>query len=380
MIVIFCMALLITAKLFSLYLSHWAVSICLIIIGFSPLFWQWKDLILSEHLFLFLWYLAILLVDLRYIRGRIFLSERTHAALLGICIYLAYGTRSVGIALIPAVLACEFIHKKRITQFSLASVGISVALILLQRVLFPLAGSGYLEQLTQVSIESIMYNLYADIVSLASLWENGYSRTVRRIAGIIISLFAIVGFLTANRKRLNCLGAAMTFYFLVIILWPSSAWTRMILPLLPGYICFALVGIDVWQHPVMVRKYGPVALLVFAIVCFLGAYRTLEFERTDNWERREVMDLFNYLEKKTDKNDICLFYGPRVLALYTERNASAYPIVDKESDLWDYIESIGGSILVNRKAAGEYPERVLNGHKDLKELFQNNEFIVYTRR
>ena len=115
MVVFFLATLIVTSCLFSRDLTSVQTLVFAAVLGFSPAFWQYKESILSEHLFIPLWYLAILIADRWYRDRRPLITPVFHAALLGIVIFLAYGTRSVGIILLPAVFLAELLSERRFT-------------------------------------------------------------------------------------------------------------------------------------------------------------------------------------------------------------------------------------------------------------------------
>ena len=132
MVIVFVLSLWVTLKLFSGSLDDRQKLVYLIAFGFCPIFWIQKDVVESESLFILLWYLTILVADQWYRRGVALHSRTMHAVLLGTLIYLTYGTRTVGIVLLPTVVFCECISVRRLSRFGVTAIAVACGLILLE--------------------------------------------------------------------------------------------------------------------------------------------------------------------------------------------------------------------------------------------------------
>ncbi|HEY3967271.1 MAG TPA: hypothetical protein VGM05_22115, partial [Planctomycetaceae bacterium] len=277
---LFLISLLIASQLFSNDLSRRNLWICLSVVGFSPVYWEVKDGVASEHLFLPLWYAALLVADDWYRRQKIYGNQFMHGVILGGLIFLACATRTVGIVLLPMIIACEVMVSRRVTRVGMCALATAVALLLVVRLILPSSGSGYLEQLQGISVGSLVANAYADTTSFSLIWQNGHWDGIRRTAGAGFALLAIAGFLRANVTRPTPLGIAMAGYFAVIVAWPSADGLRMILPLLPAFVFYLLVGINSLQSFPQGRtaaSAGGLAVLVFSLASFGAAYAAADF-------------------------------------------------------------------------------------------------------
>lgn len=377
LVFVFIASLVVTARLFSYDLGVGRTLVYTLLIGFSPILWRMKDAIMSEHLFILLWYLTVLVADHWYRGRKVFRSEAFHAVLLGTLIYLSYGARSVGIVLLPTVVVCEWFSARRLTRFGALALATAVGLIFLQKVLLPASGQGYLTQLGQIGVGSVLNNLYADAVSFTFLWENGYSEGVREVAGVLLGVLGLVGFCRGNLPKPSFLGAAMVFYFVLIVLWPTGAWTRMIVPLLPGYVFYVLLGTDLPRIRLRSERLLTSGLCLFAAVSYAGSYSRADYGPIDGVETRSAEDLFEFVRENTEPEDVCVFFKPRVLSLYADRPATAYPLVETEPELWEYVESKNGSVLIVREDAGTDAERMARDRTPgLVEIWRNDTFRV----
>jgi 4-amino-4-deoxy-L-arabinose transferase-like glycosyltransferase len=110
------------------------------ILGFAPAFWIAKDNILSDILFVFFFYLTALLV--RSSR-RDTTAWWRWAVLIGFVIYLAIGTRVVGISLAAGLVLYDVVRLRTISWSTMVSIAICVAFVTLQRYVTGIGLSGY---------------------------------------------------------------------------------------------------------------------------------------------------------------------------------------------------------------------------------------------
>ena len=434
---LFLIALLFVARLFSYDLSATNLWICLTIIGFSPVYWDVKDGIMSEHLFMPLWYAALLAADDWYRRQKLYGSQTLHGIILGLLIFLTCATRTVGIVLLPVVVVCEALIARRVTRVGVFSLATAISLLAVERLILPASGAGYLEQLKGISVSQLLANAYSDTTSFSLIWQNGHWTGVRKIAGAGFALLAAIGFLRANVWRPTPLGTAMAAYFAVIVVWPSADGLRMILPLLPAYVFYLLVGanslsltatrraflkVGASQHcqewpegsacpatdtrssvkiaekfpydfkafglHASIQLIGSLALLLFSLLSFGAAYSAADFGPLKGGiETPAARELFEFVRTHTEPADVCVFFKPRALALYTGRRSSAFPLGRDEEELWQYADSIGAKFIIVRLDSADRTDDDQTSEmtarfaaRDVEEMFDNSTFRVYRRR
>jgi hypothetical protein len=422
-VLLFLAGLAIAGRLFAVDLPARATWICVAIVGFSPLFWDVKDHILSEHMFLPCWYAALLVADDWYRRGKAYGNPFLHGCLLGGLIFVTTATRTVGIVLIPAVVACEVLIARRLTRVGITALVTAVSLILIERCVQPSSGAGYLEQLRGITGATLLENLYSDTVAFSLLWQNPYWNGVRKFAGLVLGMIAIAGFLRANWRRPTPMGIASLAYFVLIVLWPSADGVRMSFPLLPGFVFYVLLGLSPsqsrenqsetaadssgaeiptgrnpgltgtglrWWQPLgflsrRTTDFCSAALLVFSLLSFGAAYSAADFGPVaDGVETGPAREMFEFVRNHTRADEVCLFFKPRALALYTDRRSAAFPIGTGEQQFWDYADSIGATIVILRDEAPTLfredqtsEMRLPYGGTRLEEVFHNSKFHVY---
>ena len=126
------MALLVCARLFSRDLTPANRWIAVTILGFCPIFWEFKDRIVSEHLFVPLWYATVLVADAWYRGNTVYGTPRLHGVVLGLLIYALCATRAVGIAIVPAVIVCEVLIARRATWVGGTALFTAISMLIVQ--------------------------------------------------------------------------------------------------------------------------------------------------------------------------------------------------------------------------------------------------------
>ena len=93
----------------------------LVAIGFLPFFYGFLNEIRSDVPFLLFWFLAMYEVD----RVHLHKQERPinifHIVITGALIYIAYGTRSIGLVVLISMVIYDLLVKRRITLFTIGS-------------------------------------------------------------------------------------------------------------------------------------------------------------------------------------------------------------------------------------------------------------------
>lgn len=379
LVLVFVASLAVTASLFARTLKEPAVLVYVIAIGFCPVFWRLKDSILSEHLFMLLWYTAILAADRCYQQESLRDVSWRRAALLGLLVYLTYSVRTIGIVLLPAVVLTELAVAKRLTRFGVTAVATAAGLIVLEKLLLPSAGQGYLEQLRFLSWQSVRENLSDNGWAFVAMWRNGYSENVSDDVGRLLSLVAVVGWGREFLRKPPFLAIAVLGYLGLAVVWPSASGVRMIAPLLPAYLYFLLSGIKTLAPRPWIERTGVALLLAFTVASYAGWYRQADYGPLEGVESPTTVELFQFVREHTTDEDVCLFFKPRVLALYTGRRATAYPREGEEDSLWPYLKSVGVTVvIVNTHPRDRDAEFLLSRDpRGLVEVWRNDAFRVY---
>ncbi len=325
-VLLFVATVAISTLLFARRLSPWASLGVAGLLGFCPIFWEFHQTILSEHLFV-LWWMLTFYVYQRYRVDTDKPSEHFGPAFVtGLLIYLAIGTRTVGIVLPPALLLTEIIAYRRLTRFAVVSIMSAIVLYAIQKLLLPIGGSGYLDQLSEINLHTIANNFFVDSTTFLFFWKNGFSKWLAAVVGVALGLIGVAGCLKESWPRPQLMAIASVFYFVLIVIWPGANDIRMTWPLLPGFLFWILYGLENFILWPRARTICLTSVVVFTLACYAGEFKYAEFGPIAGPESPAAQELFAEVRQQVRRDEACLFFKPRVLALYTQRSSIGYPI------------------------------------------------------
>jgi hypothetical protein len=364
------------------------------LVGFNPFFWGFKEKVLSDVPILVFLFATFYLIGRAYeVERRPWRSMFVFGLLIGLFAYLTYGTRSIGIVVIPSLMLYDVLRARRLTWLPVVATATFVAGFLLQRVM--LGGSNY-GDLFVIDAGSMLSNLTRYAKAPVDLVENGYSSLVRNLLFGAVSLLALIGYLWRLRRRLTILEIFVPAYVLILIIWPYHQGLRYLIPVLPLYLFYALVGIE--QLPAFgktdMRRAVFGVVIAAVAVSYAAHYTRFDYgPLPEGVGRQESRDLFAYVRERTDPDDVFIFRKPRVLALFGARASSVYPLpqADLEEwarDFWRQCEAIGATHVVVatvRHADGRTERRETQFFNDFvygnldrfEEVYRNPDFEVY---
>jgi hypothetical protein len=186
--------------------------------------------------------------------------------------------------------------------------------------------------------------------SLSELWENGFSDGLRKFVFVAASALAAVGYVKSPR-RVQAVQLFPWCYLAAVIVWPSFQGTRFLIPIIPFYFFFGLLGFREMEAAAE-RRWGHrhwVAAVTGAAVMlsYAGRYSTLSFgPLAEGIAKRESLQLFEYVRDSTGPHDVLVFSRPRALALFTGRAVSGPYRPADPCELWQYIREIGASYVI----------------------------------
>ena len=132
----FCLTLMLLPKVFGYQLNRRQQIAIILLTGFNPALWAHRNNILSDLPFMLFCYLSLHLMLQVFHRDddKASNARRTiiNSCLIGITMYLAYGTREIGIVLPLTILTYEIISTRRISSISIISISVFSILLFLQ--------------------------------------------------------------------------------------------------------------------------------------------------------------------------------------------------------------------------------------------------------
>jgi Dolichyl-phosphate-mannose-protein mannosyltransferase len=371
--------------------AAWA-SALLAVVGFNPWLWELKDEVLSDIPFLLFCFLTLYLgqrvarsppssVWRAYVRG----------AVLGVAAYLAYGTRSVGLVLLPALLLAETIRSRRITPFGVALISVFAALWFLQNLLLH-TDQQYGQSLT-LDPNWLAYNAVMYFRSLSLLWINGHSTPLRAAVFGLVLLLAAVGYVLQIRRAVGVLEIFPWLYLApLLVYWVGTMiQQRYVLPLLPLMLYYAAIGLRalVQGRSLRMRQAVPAVLVAMMASLYAVRYSTLDFGPIrDGLSKSTTIALLDFVRVESAPNDVFLFGKPRLLALYTGRRSASQYGQRTDQQLWAYLRKVHAQYVIVARTqelsleidygrpqqlsgfVSRFPERFL-------AVFTNADFVVY---
>ena len=345
------------------------------LIGFNPAIWERTDMICSDLLFLMFFFASLWVIEQSPRESAMW------AALAGVLIYLCYGTRTAGFTLVPGFLVYEFIKYRRITRFWLLSVAVLCGLVTLQWAVLGPFESSYRHQF-HPSISLIARNTMNYVSEIVHIWP-----TFAGPIAVIVSCLALVGAfveLKAGRYLVFCVLAC---YGALIVLWPAGGGFRFLLPIIPIYLAFTLVGL---AH-ISARLQGVTLAILIVIVgaAYFTGYRRAEFGRiTESIGSEPFKQMCDFIRHSTAPDDVLVFNRARLITLVTGRRAAIYRLygtaedyasqaADLERLRANYLIVGSGVFAADRQFLVPFRQRWYDGRRP---VYQNAQFEVYRLR
>ena len=348
------------------------------ILGASPFFWDFKDVARPDLPFLLFVYLA-------------FLGERISAAaaspprraagiaLAALATCLAFGTRTLGILLVPSFLMGDLLARRRPGRLSIIVTLTCMGWIALQAAIFGSDGS-YFDQYAGWTPRVLLNNLLY-VESLANFWDNGYWKPVTVLVALPFAALAAAGYAGRCRRGATSFEVFVPVYMAVILSWPAMQGLRFLMPLLPLLLFYSFAGLEHvrFRGGVQTRRVVFRGLMAAVALSFAADYTTADFGPIESGiHTPTAKDFFRFVIDNTRTNDVFIFAKPRALALCTGRSASSTHTPRNGDDLRDYFHAIGASYA----ALGPVEDKPLRALVEatpawLTPVYSNADFSIY---
>ena len=348
--------------------------------AFNPMLVQFLDHIISDIPFLFAVFLALLLIARLNVKHGVWMY-----AFLGAAIFAAFFIRTTGVILLVSFLVYQawlFSHEKerrnefaKNTAFTIAAF---VALWLVSSLIFPNGQGSYLQQLTGFTSEILFNNIHDYFYLFVQFFGSNPAWTY---IYLILVVFFMMGIWT-QRKVDQFLIIFFVLHFATMLIWPEWQGIRFIFPLLPIFIYFAFQGMKVMigKLPAKYRSIGNGLNLMFWLVIAgiflfnsgMSAYTNLREGRKINGPFDSFSDeMFNYIKTETPTDSVIVFFKPRAMRLFTNRDS----IMSLECDRL----TLGNYVVLHK--TWEYsqilPGEIQNCNLPMGLVFENRRFLVY---
>ncbi len=362
-------------------------------LAFNPVIIALKDSIISDLPFLCWIALAMLLVQRVYEQNRLLVNQHVSAASLGATIYLAYGTRSIGLILLVALVLYDLWHTRQfplmLRSMTIEVIGITTCLVVLQN-FFVHSDSSYGAQFA-ITASNVAANVKAYVSEYSGFWGDGYPKLVRiGLLGLLGGL-AVWGWLASVKQRVTYLAIFTLIYMPPILLVSLQIQLRYLVPLMAPTLYFAWRGLADLSERFTARSWLPQAAFAALALAILGSYG-LTYAQA-NWQpyhegvsRIETQQVASFIRQTTAADDVIVFIYPRTLALLTERKFTAWHEPPDENELFRYWQTIQARYVIAGPAEviperQVYLQKLLARHaQKFEALYDNGVYQVYRIR
>jgi hypothetical protein len=364
---------------------------CLAFFALNPYVWQHKDRLLSEIPFMLFAYLTLLLAE-KALAAEALRSRLLWGLLAGLTAYLAFGTRTVGIVLIPSVLGCELLRRRRLGLASLSTAAVFAAAVMVQKALLAFDGS-YLDQVT-LNLAGLAANGLSLVKGIGLLVNNGYGRIPNILLFAALLSLAGAGFGARLYKGPTVYELFIAFNCFLLVLWTpfDTAVFRYLMPILPLWFLYIGEGLCLLGST-SYRRVSVAAAPVLALAVVLSYANWFSLMEAGpiryGVTAPEAVALFDWVKQQTDPRDVFLFQKPRALALYTGRRALAHHPEDNPQSLSRTLQKYGVTHVVVCHSSpfpvfqksGRLVETLITEEPaSFDKLYENQAFRVYRLR
>jgi 4-amino-4-deoxy-L-arabinose transferase-like glycosyltransferase len=379
LIVLFCAALFACFSFFRRHLTATSSVALILILGLNPFFWDYKDQIMSDVPFLLFAVLSLILID-RHARAEETATGWRVGALIGLAMWAAAGTRTVGFVLVPVLLLADLSAFKRLTRQAAIALGILITMTGFQLLVFGGGIGSYLDQV-KPSIQSIKANASRTTLEFERLWGSGHAHGVMLALFWLVSGLAMLGLASRLRRRITVYELFPILYAVPILLWPDSRGTRFWIPVIPFYVFFTLVGAEAVVRAVRPRlvQAGVASLAAGLLLSYGAGYRALDSAAiTAGVEAPSSARMFDFVKTDTSLGAVMVFMKPRALALFVDRPASAFrPTISYDAQ-WRYFQRIHAAYVITGPGESRYLARLLSLHaRAVTLVYRDGPFLIY---
>lgn len=410
-IVSFCLYLLLMPQVFGRQLGPAKSLLIIFLVGVNPTVWSTRNEIHSEFTFMFFTFLALWLMQRKF-RGPPQSSAWSGAIgclLLGLVMYLAYGSRTIGLVLPLCVIGYELVVRRKLTLVSLLSVPTFILFAYVQHQYLQVDFTPLdIRQNLELFARNLTGPSAASLVDLIDLdpkaifhrlqnyrWALQHFFPVSNNAlyeGIITVLFnlsilaACWGYVTALRRDLGVIEIFCAGYVAVLLLFGAPAYDRYLFPLFPFFLYYALIGYDsVFSATGRSRIRRVTTIAVLGVTAFSYAYgfhERVNSNRLEGVTHPDALSAFEYIRGSTPEDATIVARNPRVVALFTHRRAignvrSRDPSAQLINDF--YVAS-GADYYLHYERKAEWIQPLLESSPPtdkFTEVFRNSRFVLY---
>jgi hypothetical protein len=356
----------------------WAgTAVLLGLVSFNPVFWGQREFILSEFPYLLFSFAALLAIERIHRRIQQDRFEIGRAALVSALIYCAYGTRTIGIALLFGLIASDLVRFRRPSRFLLCVIGFTGLLVGAQTVLLT-SPQGYVSAF-HFSLYTVLTNTIYYGKTLSYVWQNGISKEIQIVLALVFTAAGAWGFLKSLWRERGAKEFYLLAYVAILLVWNSEIGLRGLLPILPLYFFYgvreSIQLLESLRLPVRTMAAG--ALVAVAALSYAGEIRHEGSQPAEpNVADTAATEMFAFVREHTTPEDVLVFPKPRTLALFTGRRVAALSPEQNDAQSIAFLRAIHATVLIDAEWSAV---RVGNEIQAVgaREVFHAGEYRAY---
>jgi len=373
------------AFLYALFRKHLGEPECLVLVsitGLCPMLWDQKEFIGSDLAFLPFLFLALLAMERAYARASP--PRLGEAAPIGLLIWAAYAIRIIGMALLPTLIACDWLRTRRISRFAVVTTLVAVALCVTQSRFAH--SEGALLSLVRFDPQTAIHNAWMYGKELRWFWLSGKLAIVSWILYGATLVAAAWGLLERLRRPAGLRIAELFLVFYAgFLLFYQPNEPRFLLPVFPIYVALAVevAGRLIRRLRSPARVAVAAALLAALGIGYSAQYAALDWGPIrESFLDDDFLQVADFVRSHTSESDVFLFRKPRVLPLLTGRRAATYAM---QPGLGEFVRGLHPDYLVAVNApAGifasdaDYLWPFIKAHaQSLQLAYRNSTYSIY---
>jgi 4-amino-4-deoxy-L-arabinose transferase-like glycosyltransferase len=341
LITVFFLALLLLLYFIFKQNLNWIYALLAIsLVGFHPYFLQFKENILSDIPFTFFTFLSLFYVNKFYTNKN--KKNNLHVLAIALLLYLAIGTRSVGLILLFCLVIFDIVKNKKISYSTFKIITITSGLFIIQSIIF--YNSNVHLKLFTLNIDIVRQNiiLYSNLIFNFWFQKSGL---LFILGNTLFCSFAFFGFVKRIIKKISILEIFLLSYLITLIFYNGFQGLRYLIPVLPLFAYYFVVGlVNVWNNKYLIQKIILLVLLIILVFIFNIKINLSIIRRGIN--KVEAVEVFKFIKNNTPPDAIFIFKKPRVLSLYTDRQAAIYQTTENEKSLINFICQIKATYIL----------------------------------
>jgi hypothetical protein len=353
-------------------------TVLLALLSFNPVFCGQRDFILSEFPYLLFSFAALLVIERVYECLRRDRFELGNALLVSALVYCAYGTRTIGIALVFALVAADLTKCRKPSRFLFCVLALCALMIGAQTLLLT-SPKGYVSAF-HFSLHTVAVNIVYYGKTLSYVWQNGFSKEPQIVLALVFTAAATWGFLKSLWRERGAKEFYLLAYIAVLLAWNSEIGLRGLLPILPLYFFY---GLGEWIQilgslRLPVRVMAAAVLVGIAAVSYAGEIRHEQrLPAEPNVADASATQLFAFVREHTSPEDVLVFPKPRTLALFTERRVAALSPEQSVAQSLAFLRGIHATFFIDPDWSAVRLTDDESKALGAREVFHTGEYRVY---